>query len=307
MSFRPPTGHAYSDRDWRIVDYKCEPLAGSDRLVRGPKPPSLEEDAYFACLGAAQTFGCFCERPFPNLLSERLGLPSLNLGFGGAGPGYFLRRPELLDYARRARFTVLQVLSGRSASNSMWDAEGGELLTRRSDGFRTGAQAAYRSLMEEEAWLRIPAGRGRVVYLGRTERLRRLIAETRADWLRATLELTAAIEKPVVLFWFSKRAPDYRESFLTLQRLFADFPQLVNREMMTKAAERADAYVECVSRRGSPQALTDRFTGKPARVEMATDGRADLEDVWTVNGYYPSPEMHEDAADALAPACGRLL
>ena len=70
--------------------------------------------------GAAQTFGRFVERPFPTLLAERLGLPALNLGAGGAGPRHF-DRPEYLDALNRAEAVVLQVLSGRSASCSLFD------------------------------------------------------------------------------------------------------------------------------------------------------------------------------------------
>ncbi len=67
----------YEDRDGHIVDYEVFNLLPS-LAVRGPKPP-LDGGSFFACIGAAQTFGRFCERPFPTILSEELRLPVLNL------------------------------------------------------------------------------------------------------------------------------------------------------------------------------------------------------------------------------------
>jgi hypothetical protein len=62
----------------------------------------------------------------------------------------------------------------------------------------------------------------------------------------------------------------------------------------------ADDYVECISARGLPQPLVSRFTGEPASVVHRADLGAGKQDF---NTYYPSPEMHVDAADALIEAC----
>jgi hypothetical protein len=66
------------------------------------------------------------------------------------------------------------------------------------------------------------------------------------------------------------------------------------------------AYAECVSLRGSPQPLVSRFTGRPVTVNPADD-RLDLAvKPWAENRYYPSPEMHEDAARTLQAVCAEL-
>src|SRR6266404_462258 len=101
-----PDYPSYQKRDWEIVDYQVYCLNGTDVWLRGPKPATLAPREYAVCLGAAQTYGCFCERPYPAILEERLGLPMLNLGFGGAGPLFFLREKGLLDWVNRARFVV---------------------------------------------------------------------------------------------------------------------------------------------------------------------------------------------------------
>src|SRR5690606_30734795 len=83
----------YVIRDWEVVDYACYELEGTGLWFRGPAPGRLEAGRYFTAIGAAQTFGCFCPRPYPALLAERLGVEGLNLGYSGAGPAFFLRRP----------------------------------------------------------------------------------------------------------------------------------------------------------------------------------------------------------------------
>ena len=114
----------YQVRDHEVVDYRMTRLPGTGLMFRGPLPPTLEAGSYFAAVGAGQTFGCLCEAPYPALLAEELGLPSLNLGYGGAGPEFFLRQEALLPYLNRARFVVLQVMSGRSQSNSHYACNG---------------------------------------------------------------------------------------------------------------------------------------------------------------------------------------
>src|SRR5688572_6739549 len=110
---------SYQERDYEIIDYEVfrVPMHGGE--LRGPAPRTLAPGEYFTCVGAAQTFGCFCEQPYPALLSERLGLPVLNFGFAGAGPRFFLKYPVLLKYINAGRFAVVQVMSGRSEDNSV--------------------------------------------------------------------------------------------------------------------------------------------------------------------------------------------
>ena len=90
----------YQESDWQIVDYQsfCLDEGIIDRstkhplFIRGPGPASLEKGHYFVALGAAQTFGRFCPRPFATILADRLGLPVLNISHGGAGPIFFWMR-----------------------------------------------------------------------------------------------------------------------------------------------------------------------------------------------------------------------
>lgn len=314
MAMRPdaPAGvHAsgYARRDFEVVDYAMQELAPTGLAFRGPFPPSLEPGAFFACLGAAQTFGCFCEDPFPTLLARRLGLPALNLGYGGAGPAFFLAQPALLEIVNHARFVVLQVMSARSESNARFESGGLEYVRRRSDGVRLGAEAAWRAELDgltllpghDAPWLRWGLRR-----VGRL-RARRLVVETRRNWVESTRRLAEAIRVPTVLLWFSQREPRYRTSFRTLGSLFSEFPHLVDEPTLAAAKQPFATFVRCVTRRGSPQLLRSRFTGAPCTVDPSLD-RPDLGgEQWTHNHYYPSPEMHADAAEALLVALGEDL
>jgi uncharacterized protein DUF6473 len=271
----------YQQRDYEIIDYELFPLPGFQVRFRGPAPEALTPGEYFTCLGAAQTFGCFCEKPYPALLGDRLGLPALNLGVGGAGPRLFVERKRFLDRVNDGKLAVVQVMSGRSEDNSRFRTGGLEYLRRRSDGERMGAELAYRELLASED----------------TETVQTIVAETRANWVQSFSKLLEAIEVPTILFWFSKRPPDYQERFSDVGKLFGEFPQLVNRAMVDQIVGLADEYVECITSRGSPQPLFSRFTGEPVTVTYRCDQTQGF------NSYYPSPEMHIDAADSLTAVC----
>jgi hypothetical protein len=283
----------YQDRDWEIVDYKGYSLPNVPELTfRGPKPESLAEGQYFVCIGAAQTLGCFCEKPYPALLQEKLNLPCLNLGMAGAGPSLFLENNQLLEYINQAKFAIVQVMSGRSESNSLFDSRGREYLVRRSDGVRLGADAAYQELLEKKD----------------KHYVKDLIAETRNNWIVNYKKLLQKIEVSKILFWFSTREPFYIEKYTNVSNLFGRYPQLVNLKMIEKIKKYSNGYVECISGRGMPQLMISRFTYKPINIDLM---REDLRRLYgnkqLYNKYYPSPEMQIDAANTLEKYCKKYL
>lgn len=283
---------SYQERDWEIVDYQGYLLDRTGLNFRGPAADLHGSTGYFSCIGAAQTFGCFCTDPFPSILSRQLGLPVLNLGYAGAGPYFFLKNPRLIEYLKRARFVVVQVMSGRSESNTLFDSGGVEFLTRHSDGQRVGAGAAYRELLETHS----------------EQEVADIVAETRHNWVSNYIRLLQEISVPTVLFWFAERSPDYREGYNNLFSLFGGFPQLVNRAMVDALRPHCDRYVECATKRGMPQPLISRFSGEPTSIDYG-QARKDLGtgQRQTHNTYYPSPEMHVDAAAALLDTCFHML
>lgn len=281
-------GYGYQKRDYEIVDYQLWQMDGIPYLYRGPKPASLESDNYFSCLGAAQTFGCFCEKPFPTLLSEKLSFDVLNIGHAGAGPMFYLQSEKHIQLANNAKFVILQVMSGRSESNSIFESKQGRgLLERRSDKKMLPAEKAYNEFLQT-------AGRKMI-----TDTL----IETRENYVKHMMELLSLIKVPKVLLWFSERIPEYEESYESARGLFGKYPQFVNRGMIDQFIHLADYYVECISSEGLPQPLFSRFTGKKVGFlgTANADGKPRM-----FNTYYPSPEMHERAFHALADICIKL-
>lgn len=283
----------YQQRDGHILAYDMYELPGvkpypGGGMFRGPR---VTGGRYIACVGAAQTFGCFCPEPFPALLSHRLGIEALNLGYGGASPTFHASNPALMDYINRAALVVVQVLSGRSQSNSRFQIrEHGMEGVRVADGVQMTAEEFFTALLTESP-----------------EEAPALVAETRENYVSAMSQLLDAIKPPKVLLWFSVRKPDYTESYeLPLWKLWGNFPQFVNRPMVERLRARCDAYVECVSREGLPQRLYDR-EGNPTTITYCYNLLTREPVTETHNRYYPSPEMHREAARLLEPVCRSLL
>ncbi len=304
----------YQARDYDVVDYQMYQHPQSGLQFRGPQP-DVKDGNYISCLGAAQTFGCFCQTSVPEMLSDEFGLPVFNFGYGGAGPAFFARQEKLLETVNAGRMAVVQIMSGRSESNDRYESGGLEYLTDRATGERMSANAAYEKLLAENP---PPVGG----LLGKALRVvhgpkpvRDVLSQTRANWIASYEDLLSKITVPVVLVWISKRKPGvYRskravwwwQRYDGMNVMFGEFPQLVNQNMVDKIKPLADGYAEAVTERGSPQPLFSRFTGEPVMVDMSRD-RDDFPEVFGVNEYYPSPEMLEDTAERLIPVCREIL
>ena len=212
-------------RDYEIVDYGITSFAGHN--FRGPIPDSMEPGSYCVAVGAAQTFGRFCEQPYPKLLADAIGLPVINMGVAGAGPEYFLTDRHLIECMIRARFVILQVMSATSQSNSTYECGGLSTCTLRRDGRHLPIGAVFEELLAGGhpalAALPLPARvRRKIGNLAHRRSARALVAELRAGWVASSLELLRRIEAPVVLLWFSKRSPAYRESYASRRKLFGE-------------------------------------------------------------------------------------
>ena len=121
--------------------------------------------------------------------------------------------------------------------------------------------------------------------------------ELKSAWVARTRTLLESIEAPTILFWFSERSPDdatrHREGKAMLK-----YPHFVDRDMIEQVAHFADGYVECATNVGLPQSLL--IDGGPVL-------RTPKGDPVKENRYYPSPEMHAEAARRLAPEIRKLL
>jgi hypothetical protein len=301
----------YQPRDYDLVDYQEFHIRGCDVPFRGPgfDPFSVPEGSYFTCLGAAQTYGCYYERPFPSLLAERLGIPALNLAVGGATSGFYSQYQTLIDTINRGKFVILQCMAARQESNSRFAADGYvEMLKDR----RTGEQ-----LTSRDAWIQIVTQE--------LDRAEVYLDEVRESWVESARDLIERITVPVVLFWFSQREQDYVVDYDAIKAqivrlnegdedshfisgLLNEFPQGVDRASVSAVAALCDGYAECKSTRGMGQPLLNRFTGKPVdNLDFSSWGPKFAHLKQTHNDYYPSAEMHEDAVESLLPTIRNIF
>lgn len=273
----------YQDLDAPHFDYRLGTIAGAggDLLFRGPIADTTRP--FVACIGAAQTFGRFVERPFPALLGRALDVPCVNAGVPGTGPRFWLQ-PEVLAAVNSAQLVIVQVLAGRSASNSMYTNTGGG---------HDGIVAATGERLRFEAFL------ARVMASGDAALLDRVVAETRADYTATMRQLGESLRVPTVLLWLSYRTPAYRLDRSTPFGVLNHFPQLVDQDVIDAIRPAFGAFVDCTSSAGVPQRLW-RTTAPVDGTELGVDG-------YLYNQYYPTPAMHELAAERLVPVCRRLL
>lgn len=287
-------GLGYQRRDLEVIDYQIfsvsPPNSKRHYLLRGPQPNfvidrKIISNHYFADVGAAFSFGCYVPNPYGRIVQERIGIPTLNLGISGAGPLHFLLNPDLIKLINQSRFAVINVMSGRSESNHLFDSRGKEMYRRRSNGEAIAASNAYQELLDDK------------------DLLKAIVRETRQNWVDNYSRLLTEIKVPKILFWFSTRKPKYKERHNDIHSLFGAFPQLVNSDMVKKITNFSDLYGECITSSGLPQKLYSRFTNGPIHIQ----GRKDLGNVQRqYNRYYASPEMHAKAAETLVPLIRKL-
>lgn len=281
-------GRWYQTEAKHVVDYELFSLDGCSEEFRGPKL-DLRDDEYVCFLGAAQTFGTFARYPFPTILLERLPYPILNLGIGGAGPYTFAENSFLLDKANKSNLVVIQVMSGRSAGNSLYETLDGTSALRP-----IGSSKPW--VLAEDVWKDL---HNRL----RPGSIQALIEETRACYLEGMLRLFKLIKPPKILLWISKRRPaDYPRTLVQeFEATLNTFPHFINQDIIDTMASKVSAYVEVVSSRGMPQLLSEKGTGRIAYIDRKNGQRFCWQDS------YPSPEMHEDIANALHPVLKHMI
>lgn len=281
----------YTARDWEVVDYQFYHFDFLPKLgFRGPPmdADTLAAGNYCTAVGAAQTLGVYIETPFNTLFEQRTGLPCLNLGLGGGSPTYFANQPGLIELMNRGRFVILQVMTARGQENSRMQPVGIDYVRDRKSGEVSLSGPVWMRLLAEEK-----------------EKVPGYIAENLQDWRASYQRLIEQITVPILLFNFSHK-PDHEPIDLDAKNtieFFGSFPQFVNRPDIDQVAALCAGYAECKSVRGFPHPLTSRFSGEPVAVDWGKLHPHFAGYIESANTYYPSREMHQDAADTLAAAC----
>ena len=302
----------YQLLDYDVIDYEIYPIG--DFTYRGPKPSFHKP--YFSVIGSAHSFGRFCKLPFSTLLSQQTNLDCLNLSSGGLGPENYIRRfkfhNEALPLVNNSKFCIIQVMPGRSSSNSLFKTEGsinGYLENKPETQIDTN-----------DFWLE-------KIKENNSIQLEKLVEETRQSYIDSYKEVFKLIKVPKVLFYFSERPHDYNIDYKNVNgfdELYGEkkgfnldgvwqpkkgsFPQFVNSQVINELKKDCHYYIEYISSKGLPHILNNRFTSKPIKKDIIYKAeRLQKFNGIQVNQYYPSQQMHIEAAEKLLPACNSIL
>ena len=281
----------YQRPDQAFIDYDGYVWGRLSQVYRGPKPDLTKP--YIACIGGAQTFGRYVNSPFPTLLGEALGRQVANFGTANAGPGFFLRDSEVLEAASAADLCVVQAMGARSLSNRLFKVK----LARNAQ--IEAVSKALEDLFPHVDFETFTYAHNMLNQIAEDDPEKFLAVETelKTAWVARTRVLLQSIQTKRVLLWFSERWPNEGPQS-TAERPALKYPQFVDQEMLDAVAPLADEVVYCVTSAGMPQNLTKG--GQPV---LQTPFGMPV----TENRYYPSPEMHQAAAEALAAPVAALI
>lgn len=277
-------GIGYQATDRKVIDYDLW-FTDAERLAfRGPRG-DLGAEGVIACIGAAQTFGRFVDRPFAAQLAQILARPVMNLGFSGAGPEFYLGNDLLMHCLRRAEIVVAQSMSARSVTAGIFETQANNGVLKFLDGPLQGetflAQKAYQKLRTEYG----------------EEPYREQVAAAQAQWLKLYGDLCEQLTGRKIFLWLSSENPG--DNVNLTKSPVGIFPHFVDADMVRQIGEMGFEVVICVLKDMPSQILVNDRTGV---VEPAFDAEhfpTRPEKLRAINTYYATPDMHDQAARLL--------
>ena len=277
-----------------IVDYDVWKADGLDFVLRGPRPVPNAAAPRIAFVGSAATFGVFAKTPFPTLLGDMLSCQVLNLGRGGAGPGFFASNAAVIRMINQSACAVIQVMSGRSSlSNSAMESVEGLASVILKVGSKAGNK-----LLGEDALRAI----GRELEVTDAARI---YDESICNYLRQYEKLFGLIEVPTVLLYLGTKEPDAQPSTVEEKagRMLEPGvnPHLVDAKMLRNMSAWAGETAVVIDDSLRAGRLVNRFTGRYEVLQRPGSKRLERNDV------YASPYLHAKAALALYSPLSRLV
>ncbi|HVC57737.1 MAG TPA: DUF6473 family protein [Stellaceae bacterium] len=285
-------GIGYQALDRKVVDYDMWFLDGGRIGLRGPRV-RFEGTDYLCFIGAAQTFGRFVARPFAMQVGRVFGRTSLNLGFSGAGPEFFLGNATLMDIIRNAAVLVVQSMSARSVSAGIFRVAGNNGVAVFLEGPRRG-----QSLLAQQAYAALRRDYGE-------QRYREQIAAVQAQWVALHRELLGQTKARTYFLWLSEKKMG--ENLDLSRSPVGAFPHFVTREMVGEVARLCDGVFDATFEAMRPQPLVNDRTGELEAV-FAADKFPDRPNALrALNTYYATQEMHDFATGVLARGLARAI
>lgn len=256
---------------------------GTSKLVfRGPQREL--RDPYVAFLGGTQTFGKYIEQPFPLRVEHLTGVTSVNLGQMNAGPDVFASDPVLLETARKARVTVVEVFGAGNLSNRLYSVH-----KRRNDRFLR-ASRELRTLYPEVDFTQFNFTQHMLLdlYQRDSQRFATLREAVQRVWMRRMRQLLGHLGRRVVLL---RIGSDSLDQTGPLGRGFG--PMLVSDAMLEGLRDHVSAVVEVPARKVVSGRTVEGMIFSPLE-EAAAKAVA-------------PPTVHRAVAEALLPVIDRLM
>ncbi len=187
-----------------------------------------------AFLGGAQLFGIYTEDSVPFGVAHQLSCQCLNLGAGGAGPEFYIGRPDLIKYVNQCDAAVIAFMAGRSVSvrdytispnaNNHWKQPGN---TSYTDSLKI-LQALWES--------------------GTDASRKELGDEIRESYTAKMLQLIGLIDCPKVLLWISQRHHhEISDSGSSFGNWIGRFPYLIDTPCFERLIRAVDGLAYAVS------------------------------------------------------------
>lgn len=164
-------------------------------LVRGPRKPL--DEPYVAFLGGTEVYGRFVEFPFVDSLQARLGVDCVNLGSVNAGLDSFAQDDTLIEVARKARLTVVQMLGAQNISNPYY-----RVHPRRNDRFLQ-AHPALKTLYPEVDFTEFHFNKHLLCTLRdiSAQRFEQVRDQLQRSWVERMTALIDQLDGRVLLLW----------------------------------------------------------------------------------------------------------
>ena len=256
----------------------------SPTLFRGPR--KRLDAPYIACIGGADTYGRFIERPYPMLVERALGKTCVNFGVVDGGVDMILQDEAVLDICRKAETAVIQITGAQNISNRFY-----KVHPRRNDRFM-GPSSVLKAIYRDVDFSVFSTNRQMLgaLFANSPDRFETVVIELRTAWLARMKTLIDRIGQHCVLLWFADHLPTEKPWVALGDQLHAD-PLFVTRAMIE---ELRPLVREIVMVRPSAAALGRGTAGmyfEPDQLRQAAE--------------LLGPDCHVEAAEALTPVLGR--
>ena len=276
----------YQIESSHVVDYQLYRLPDIDFVLRGPYWPFDGDVPTISFVGAAQTFGTFAKYPFANLLGDMCSAQVLNLGRGGAGPGFYCNAPNVIRRINQSSACVVQVMSVRSGAENRYM----KTLEGLASVVLNFGPHKNETMPGERAFGLLAKALDRPSFV-------ELVLETRENFIRQYEALAAVITVPTILLFVGKNPPlpETRESEGPgqVKDMIGSHPHMVTKSVFERISAFFDFSVMVHGAEGFDSRLVNRLNGRYCSIR-----RSESYTVTKHDAYIP-PLLHARTAVTL--------